>query len=80
MNDPEVDSGQKAEDLKTKSSIIAFKERLYPKKININSLNSDVVQKMSKARLLFTLDSFTDQEKDTISPELERLITQKLTN
>ena len=80
MNDPQIDPQQKSSDLTTKSNIIALKERLYPKKININSLNSDVVNNMSEARLLFTLQSFTDQEKDTISPELERLITEKLTN
>ena len=80
MNDPEVDSKQKAEDLKTKSNIIAFKERLYPKKININSLNSDVVNNMSKARLLFTIESFSDDELNSMPPEIEKLITQKLTN
>lgn len=78
MNDPQVDSEQKAEDLKTKSNIIAFKERLYPKKINVNSLNSDIVNSMSKSRLLFTIDSFTDEELSNIPDDLERLITQKL--
>jgi hypothetical protein len=80
MNDPEVDSKQKAEDLKTKSNIIAFKQRLYPKKINVNSLNNDVVNSMSKARLLFTIESFSDEELNSIPPELEKIITQKLTN
>ena len=80
INDPEVDSKQKAEDLKTKSNIIAFKQRIYPKKINVNSLNNDVVNSMSKSRLLFTIESFTDEELNSIPSDLEKIITQKLTN
>ena len=78
IDNPQIPEEEKAKERIHLNSMTEFRNKLLPKIPDANLLTIDVVNNLSKSRVLSFVNQYTEEELDNLDPEIRQAMEQKL--